>query len=155
MARGRDNAGAAQLHIALGAVALGLAGTRHTDAADDGGQCGVGADADHGVHLGNFLNDLLLVALGQAAGDNHLEVGVFLLVLAGHEDVLDGLRLGRLNKAAGVDDDDIGLGRVAHGGVAVLDEGMAENIGIHLIFRAAEGDNGNFHWVVLYNWFNF
>ena len=149
MARGRDNAGTAQLHIALGAVAFDLRGTRGTDAADDGGQCGVGADADHGVHLGDFLNDLLLIALGQTAGDNNLEVGVFLLVLAGHEDVLDGLRLGRLDKAAGVDDDDIGLAGVRHGDMAILDEGMAEYIGIHLIFRAAEGDNGNFHWVVL------
>ncbi len=36
-----------------------------------------------------------------------------------------------------------------HGGVAVLDEGVAEYVGVDLVLRAAEGDNGNFHWVVL------
>ena len=97
----------------------------------------------------------MLVALGQAAGDDDLEGRVLLLVLAGHQDILDGLGLGGLDKSASVDDDDVRLGRVAHGGVAVLDEGMAENVGVHLVFRAAERDNGNFHWVVLYNWFNF
>ena len=91
----------------------------------------------------------MLVALGQAAGDDDLEGRVLLLVLAGHQDILDGLGLGGLDKSASVDDDDVRLGRVAHGGVAVLDEGMAENVGVHLVFRAAERDNSNFHWVVL------
>ena len=149
MPRGRDNARTSELHIALGAVALGLARTVGTDAADDGGQRGVGANADNGIDLGDFLNDLLLVALSQAAGHNDLEVRIFLLVLAGHQDILDSFGLGGLDEAAGVDDDNVSLGGVSHGGVAVLDEGVAEYVGVDLVLRAAEGDNGNFHWVVL------
>ena len=41
------------------------------------------------------------------------------------------------------------IGGVSHGGVAVLDEGVTEYVGVDLVLRAAEGDNGNFHWVVL------
>ena len=149
MPRGRDNARTAELHIALGAVALDLARTVGTEAADDGGQRGVGANADNGIDLGDLLNDLLLVALSQAAGHNDLEVRIFLLVLAGHQDILDSFGLGGLDEAAGVDDDNVSLGGVSHGGVAVLDEGVAEYVGVNLVLRAAEGDNGNFHWVVL------
>ena len=145
VARGGNHAGTAQLHIVLGAVALGLACAVRAEAADNGGQGSVGANAHNGVHLGDFLHNLMLVALCQTAGDNDLEVRVLLLVLAGHQDVLDSLGLGRLDEAAGVDDDNVCLGGVTHGGVAVLDEGVAEHIGVHLIFRAAERDNRNFH----------
>ena len=145
MARGRDDARTAQRHIGLGTVAFDLRGTRGADAAHDGGQRGVGADADNGDHFGDLLHDLLLVALGEAAGHNDLEVGVLLLVRAGHQDVFDGLRLGGLDKAAGVDDDDVRLRGVAHGGVTVLDERVAEHIGIDLVFGAAEGNDGDFH----------
>ena len=71
---------------------------------------------------GDLLNDLLLVALSQAAGHNDLEVRIFLLVLAGHQDILDSFGFGGLDEAAGVDDDNVSLGGVSHGGVAVLDE---------------------------------
>ena len=149
MPRGRDNARSAELHIALGAVALDLVRTVGTEAADDGGQRGVGANADNGIDLGDLLNDLLLVALSQAAGHNDLEVRILLLVLAGHQDILDSFSLSGLDEAAGVDDDNVSLGGVSHGSVAVLDEGVAEYVGVDLVLRAAEGDNGNFHWVVL------
>ena len=140
MAWGGDNAGTAQLHIGLGAVALDLARTGSAKAAHDGRQRGVGANADNGVDLGDFLHDLLLIA-----GDDDLQVRVLLLVLAGHQNVFDGFGLGGLDKAAGVDDDDVCFGRVRHGGVAVLDEGVAENVGVHLVFGAAEGDDRNLH----------
>ena len=58
MPRGRDNARTAELHIALGAVTLGLARTVGTDAADDGGQRGVGANADNGIDLAEELEAL-------------------------------------------------------------------------------------------------
>ena len=106
---------------------------------------GVGADPHNGVDLGDLLHDLLLIALGQAAGHDDLEVGVLLLVLAGHQNIFDGLGLGRLDKPAGVDDDDVRLARVGHGGVAVFDAGVAENVGVHLVFGAAEGDDRNLH----------
>ena len=67
----------------------------------------VGAGAEHGVHLGHFSEDLLAVALGEAAaGDDALERAV-LFQPRNVENVLDRLLLGALDKAAGVDDDDV------------------------------------------------
>ena len=63
----------------------------------------VGGTADHGVHLGDFFFDLAAVALGQTAGDDHLQVGICLLVGAGLKDVFDGLGLGALDESAGVE----------------------------------------------------
>ena len=54
------------------------------------------------------------------------------------KDRRDRFLLGAGDESASVDDDDVRLGRVAHGGVAVLDEGVAEHIGVHLIFRTSE-----------------
>ena len=149
MLRGGDDARAAQGHIALGAVAFHLARTGGADPFQDGGDRLVGADADDGVHLGDLLDDLLLVALGQTAGDHHFEAGVLLLVLAGQEDVLDGFGLGRLDEPAGVDEDRVGLRRVGHSGVPGLEQRVAENVGVHLVFRAAERNDGNIHRYVL------
>ena len=67
----------------------------------------VGGTADHGVHLGDLFFDLAAIALGQTAGDDHLQVGIRLLVGAGLKDVLDGLGLGALDESAGVDEDDV------------------------------------------------
>ena len=151
MARRADDPRAAQRHIGFGAVALDVLRRIAGKAGDDGGQRLVAAQAHHGVHFRNLLHDLLLVALGQAAGDHHLQVGVGLLVLAGREDVLNGLGFGAFNEAAGVDDDAVGLRKLRRGGVAVLDEGMAEHVRVHLIFGAAQRNDGNFHRV----WFPF
>ena len=145
MARGRDDAAPAQRHIGLGAVAFQLAGAVGADAAQDGGQRLVGADAHHRVHLRHLAGNLALVAFGQAAGDDDFQRRVLLLVAAGQQDVLDGFLLGGLDKAAGIDDDGVRLGGVGDGLVAVGQQCVAEHVGIHLIFGAAQGYDGKFH----------
>ena len=135
----------AQRHVPLGAVAFQLARPGGAQPRHDGGQRRVGADAHHSVHFGHFRNDLLLVPLGQTAGDDDLQIRVLLLVLAGHEDVFDGLAFGGFDETAGVDDDNVCLGQIRHRLVAFLQQRVAEYIGVHLILGTAEGNNGNVH----------
>ena len=105
----------------------------------------VGGAAHHSVHLGDLLLDLAAVALGQTAGDDDLQVRVLLLVRTGFEDVLDGLGLGTLDEATGVDKDDIGFGQVGHGLVTGGQQDVHHHVQIDLILRAAEGNTRNFH----------
>ncbi len=69
------------------------------------------AGADDGVDLGDVLADLVAVALDEAAGDDELlgAAAVGLLVLDHLEDGVDGLLLGGVDEAAGVDDEDLGV----------------------------------------------
>ena len=144
-----DDPRTAQRHIGLGAVTFHLTGACCTDPSHNGRQRRVGTNAHYRVDLGDFLHDLLLVTFRQAAGNDHFEIWILLFVLAGHENVLDGFGLGRLNKAAGVDDNHIRFGRVGNRRVPVLEEGMAEHIRVHLVFGAAQRNNGNLHRYVL------
>src|SRR5699024_5844462 len=86
---GADDPLAPQGEVPLGAVSLQLLAAGHPggDLVDDA----VGGAAHHRVHFGDLGADLAAVALGQAAGDHHLQGGVLLLVAAGLQDVLDGL----------------------------------------------------------------
>ena len=63
---------------------------------------------------GSLLLDLAAVALGKTAGDDDLQLRVLLLVGAGLQNVLNGLGLGALDKAAGVDQNNIGFTQVGH-----------------------------------------
>ena len=105
----------------------------------------VGGTADHGVHLGDFFFDLAAVALGQTAGDDHLQVGICLLVGAGLKDVFDGLSLGALDESAGVDEDDVRFCEVSHRLVARRQQDVDHHGQIDLILRAAKGNTRNFH----------
>ena len=72
----------------------------------------IAARAEHAVGLGELLQDFLLIALGKAAGDEKLLHTALGLPLAGADDVFNGLALGGVDEAAGVDDHQIGrLGR--------------------------------------------
>ena len=136
---GGDHPSTAQGKIGLGAIVLPVLVLRAAaQPVDDLGNGLVGADAHHRIHLGNLGADLMLVPLGQAAGNHHLQVGVLFLIGAGVQDILDGLSLCTLNKAAGVHDDHIRQAQVGGGGVAGSDETVAHHVGIHLIFGAAQ-----------------
>ena len=144
MGRRTDDALAAQRKVLLEAVALqmffAVEQTGH-----DGVDGLVGGTADHGVHLGDLFLDLAAVALGQTAGDDHLQVGVRLLVGAGLQDVLDGLGLGTLDESAGVDEDDVRFCEVSHRLVARRQQDVDHHVQIDLILRAAKGNTRNFH----------
>ena len=138
-----DDPRTTQRHIGLGAVTFHLTGACCTDPGHNGRQRCVGTDAHHRVDLRDFLHDLLFVTFRQAAGNDHFEIGILLFILAGHENVLDGFGLGRLNKAAGVDDNHICFGRVSNRPCAHPSKSMAEHICVHLVFGAAQRNNGN------------
>ena len=82
-----------------------------TDRRDSGGlQNGFEfAGADYGIDFRNVLDDFVAVAFDEASGDDQLlrRAGGF---EARHfEDGVDGLLLGGVDEAAGVDDEDLGI----------------------------------------------
>ena len=90
------------------------------DPVGDPGDLLAAEDADDLVDLGDLVQEHLALAFGQAAGDDHaLDLAVPLAVehLADHA---QRLLPGRVDEAAGVDDDEVGRLRVGHEGVAVL-----------------------------------
>ena len=66
--------------------------------------------------------------------------------MPGHvQNVVDGFLLGALNKAAGVDDDHIGLYVLRGDLVAGHDQLVQHNLGVHLVFRTAKGNKSYLH----------
>ena len=139
-----DDALAAQREVLFGAVAFQMI-LAVEQPLHDGINGLVGGAAYNGVHLRDLFLDLAAVALGKAAGNDDLQVGIRLLVGAGLKDVLDGLGLGALDKAAGVHKDDIGFGQIGHSLVPGRQQDVHHHIQIHLILRAAKGNTRNFH----------
>ena len=90
--------------------------------------------------------DFVAVALDEAAGDDEALgfAAVLLLVLDHLEDGVDGLLLGGVDEAAGVDDDDLGVfGAGGELGAAVV-EHAHHDLGVDEVFGAAEGDEAYF-----------
>ena len=78
------------------------------------------AHAQHGVDLRQLLQDGVLVALGETAGNDDAAETPGLFQLRHLQDVVDGLALGRVDEAAGVDDHEIGPVRIGQQGIAGL-----------------------------------
>ncbi len=95
-------------------------------------------NADHRVDLGVFICEFLTVALGQAARHDYILYRS--LFLEGYKLVepLDSLLLGGGDKAAGVQQYDIGHARLLYERVALRGEPRHHLLRVHLIFRAAE-----------------
>ena len=66
------------------------------------------ARAHNSVDFRNILPDLVPIALHQATGHNEPPRPAIRLVLRHLEDRIDGLLLGRVNKRAGIDDENLG-----------------------------------------------
>jgi len=64
--------------------------------------------------------------------------------LVGLEDVVDRFLLGRVDERTGVHDHDVGLVLIGHDFHAGLVEVADHDFAIDEIFRAAEGDEGDF-----------
>ena len=152
MGGGADDTLAAQREVLLQAVAFEVV-LAVEQAGHDGVNGLVGGAADHGVHFGDLFLDLAAVALGQAAGDDDLQIGVLLLVRAGFQDVFDGLGLGALDEAAGVDQNDVGLTQLGHGLVPGRQQDVDHAVQIDLVLRAAKGNTCNFHKGMLLSFF--
>ena len=109
-----------------------------------GDDVGVAAGTQHAVHLGHLLHELILVALGQAARHQQLAQSALVLQLGQLQDVVNGLALGRVDKAAGVEDGHIGPLGVGDHLVARIPAQSHHLLGIHQILGAAKGNKRNF-----------
>ena len=110
----------------------------------DFGKTGDLVQTDQRIHLGDFLPQLVVVALGQAAADDDFLPRIFPHAAVMHfEDGVDRFFLGRVDEPAGVDDEHIGLGRFA-GDLELPAGGAAEHdLGINKVLRAAEADHAD------------
>ena len=114
-----------------------------------GGEAGGGEDvfelagADDGVDLGDVFLDFVAVAFDEAAGDDDLPSAAFGLVRDHLEDGVYGLLLGGVDKGAGVDDDDLGVGGVGGELGAVVVEQAHHDLGVDEVFGAAERDEAD------------
>ena len=109
--------------------------------AQPGRDVGVVVEAEHGVGLGQRLGELLAVALGQAA-DRHdgLAAGPVRLEVGGLEQRVDGVLLGCLDEAAGVDHHRVGLGGVGDEAEPVGGQPTGQLLGVDLVAGAPEGE---------------
>ncbi len=100
------------------------------------------AGAYDSVYFGDVLLDFVAVALDEAAGDDDAAcfAAVLLLVLDHLEDGVDGLLLGGVDEAAGIDDDDLGVFGAGGELGSVAMEQAHHDLGVDEVFGAAEGD---------------
>ena len=129
----------------LAAVARGVRGV---DAAgEDGlqavGDVGVVVEAEHAVGLGQRLGELLAVPLGHAADGHHGLGPAVILEVVGLQQGVDGVLLGGLDEATGVDDGDIRVGGVLDELPAVRRQAACELLRVHLVTGAAKSDKSD------------
>ena len=104
------------------------------------------AGAYYGVYFGDVFLDLVAVTFDEAAGyDNTACLAAVLLFVLNHlEDGVDGLLLGGVDEAAGVDDDDLGVFGARSEFGSVVMEKAHHDLGVDEVFGAAEGDKAYF-----------
>jgi hypothetical protein len=102
------------------------------------------ARADKGVDLGHLGAQLVAVALDEATRDDEPLTLPLGLQARGFEDGVDRLFLRRVDKATRVDDERVGLGRVARDLVAFLLQPPHHHLAIDEVLRAAQTDESNF-----------
>ena len=102
----------------------------------------VAAGAKHAVHLGQLGQNFLLIALGQTAGDEDLPHQALGLFLRDGKNVVDGLALGGVDEAAGVDDDQIDVLRLRANLKTRLGHQIHHLLAVHLVLGTAEADKG-------------
>jgi hypothetical protein len=101
--------------------------------------------AEEEVHLGEGVGELALVPLHHAAdGDDGAALARF-LVASRFDNRVDRLLLRRVDEAAGVDEDDVGVGQV--GGVRRAAVGQLGEValGVDGVLVAAERDEADLH----------
>ena len=105
---------------------------------DGGDNLGIAAGAQDTVHLGHLLQDIPLIALAQAAGDQDLAHLALCLQRGSGENVINGFALGGVNKAAGVDDHHIAAGKVREHRVSRLPDPVHHPLAVHLVLGTAK-----------------
>ena len=101
------------------------------------------ARAEHTVDLRHLVHDLLLIALGQTAGDENLPDTALLFERAHGQNVVDGLFLGRIDETAGVDDHQLHPIGVRQNFISGLPQQIEHLLGVDLIFGTTERDHAD------------
>lgn len=97
------------------------------------------AGAHDAVDLRQLIQDIGLIPLAQAAGDENLLNFPGVLQLGGGENGVNGLAFGAVDKAAGVDDHHVAAGAVLLDGDAGLETQGHHLLGVHPVLVAAQG----------------
>ena len=102
---------------------------------------GIAACAEHGINFRQLLDNFLRIALHQTSGQRlRAFERTGLLELCRLQNRIDGLLLGGLDKAAGVDNGDIRLRHIIHDGHTGIRQLCQRVLAVHEIFRAAQRD---------------
>ena len=109
--------------------------------ADHGRQASVLVDAQEQVDLGKLLQEILLIPLGQAAGDHQQAALSGFRELRHFEDRVDGFLLGGIDEPAGIDHEDIRFLRPGSEDETVLLQQAEGGLGVHPVLVAAEGND--------------
>ena len=107
------------------------------------GQALVLVHAHQQVNLGDFLQQALFIALGQAARHHQQAAAPRLLVFGHFQNRVDGFLLGGLDKAAGVHHQHVRLGRVAGKFIPLVSQKAQRGFGVHAVLVAAKGNHAN------------
>ena len=105
------------------------------------------AHAHGGIHFGQLVEELLLIPLGQTAGNDQTADDALFFQFGQLQNGLDGLSFGAFNKAAGVDDGNVrpfGGFQQFHAGV---DQMAQHQLGVAQVFCAAQGQQIYFYIV--------
>ena len=92
------------------------------------------------INLRDFLQQILRIALREAAGDHQQAAAAGFLILRHIEDRIDRLLLGGIDKPAGVHEEDVRLLGIFRQDKAFFRQQPQGCFGIHAVFVAAEGN---------------
>lgn len=101
------------------------------------------ARAKHAVNLRQLLQNFLLIALGETAGDEDFLDSSLCFQLRHGQNVVNGLCLCGFNEAAGVDNDEFRTVGVWADLIARLPQQPEHMLGVDLIFGAAKRDHAD------------
>ena len=103
------------------------------------------SDTQQRVDLGQFLEDLLAVSLGNTARDDDRLQIVVLFQPGNIQNVVDRLLLGALDKRTGIDDHNIRLRLLGRDLISRLQNLMQHNLCIQLILGTTQRHKSDFH----------
>ena len=114
-------------------------------ASSSGSSRSISDDAEKEIDLGQRLDQLVLVALHHAADATTAWQRPVVLQPSRLDDRVDRLLLRRVDEAARVDDDHLGLGEVVGVLGAAIGELREVALGVDGVLVAAEGDESDLH----------
>jgi hypothetical protein len=105
-------------------------------------------ESEEGIDLGELVGEFLGKPLGHAAADDEFLAGACpqAAELVRLEDRVHRLLLGRVDKPAGIDDQDIRLRRVGGDFKPLRARAAEHDLGINQVLRTPEADHPNFLW---------